>query len=85
MKRHIYLVSQDENYDYDTFDSFVVVANSEVRARYTHPSSGEVGCWNGQTEAYDTWAPVEYVTIERIGTADPGMEEGIVCSSFNAG
>ena len=35
---NIYLVSQDINRNYDTYDSFVCIAESEDAARMMHPS-----------------------------------------------
>jgi len=35
----IYLVSQDVNHNYDTYDSMVVVAKNEESAKRIHPSS----------------------------------------------
>lgn len=33
-----------------------------------------------------TWAPnIKYVSVELIGTAEPGTERGVILASFNAG
>lgn len=34
----IYLLEQDWNNDYDTYDSVVVIAENEAEARLIHPS-----------------------------------------------
>ena len=34
---NLYYVWQDENNDYDTYDSFVVCAENEEEAKNTHP------------------------------------------------
>ena len=39
MKLNLYLITQDTNYDYDTYDAAVVVAESEVEAKTMHPAS----------------------------------------------
>jgi hypothetical protein len=79
----LWLVSQEENDNYDTFDSFVVAAETEQEAKFTHPSKrGE--SWDGKSDDYDTWAPVEYVKVALIGEAAEGVS-GIICASFNAG
>lgn len=57
---NIYLVIQPEKYTgYDTFDSFIVVANTEDEARYTHPTGSEQydhekKLWYHQNETGDT-------------------------------
>ena len=79
---NIYLCSQDENCDYDTYDSFVCYAETEEQARNIYPTSPN---YNTEPE-WDTWASSpEKVTVELLGTALPGSEVGVICSSFNAG
>ena len=76
---NLYLISQDENQGYDTYDSAVVAAESEDAARQIHPSDG----WDC---AFGTWCKTpEAVTVVFIGTAAPHVLPGIVVSSFNAG
>lgn len=92
---NIYLISQSENNDYDTYDSAVVVAESEEEARDTHPSDGgmsysmaEAYGSDSQKWSYDfsTWAShPKNVEVQLIGKASPDMEKGVVCASFNAG
>lgn len=72
----LYLVEQDHNTDYDTYDSAVVVASSAKEAR-------EITIGNK-----DTWAAPEHVKAERVGKMTQlqnyvGGE--IICASFNAG
>ena len=31
------------------------------------------------------WAPVDKVEVKFLGSADPSVEAGVVCASFNAG
>jgi hypothetical protein len=73
---NIYRIWQDYVTGYDTFDSAVVVAESEEEARQINPvgypdSSG--------------WCDPKYVQVELIGVAVEGMVKGIVVASFNAG
>ena len=76
---NLYFVWQDENNDYDTYDSFVVCAENEEEAKNTHPD-GDVN-WRSCT-----WASSpEKVKCELIGTASDNAERGIVIASFNAG
>lgn len=51
---NIYLVEQDINNDYDTYDSFIVIAESEQQAREIHPSAHATHHKNG--EWYGTYA-----------------------------
>lgn len=79
---NIYYISQDENNDYDTYDSMVVVANSEEEAKQIHPRrDGWIdNIWN-------VWASSpERVKVELVGTASNKYREpGIILASFNAG
>lgn len=85
----LFLIFQDANSNYDTFDSAVVVAESAVAAGLIHPYGNME--WNGKSwrrpgSDWDdsTWAPPESVGVTEIGTANEGVA-GVVCSSFNAG
>jgi hypothetical protein len=81
---NLYLVSQNINGDYDSFDSFVVAAEDEESARYTHPSS-KYKKWNGEDKS-GTWCAVQYVVVSLIGVAQDGYKnKQIICASFNAG
>jgi hypothetical protein len=87
---NIYLLSQNENGGYDTFDSLVVVAKSEAKARMIHPSESygisREDAWGDSDRAYSSWASKpENVTVSHIGKANTGANEGIVITSFNAG
>jgi len=78
---NIYKLTQDENGGYDTYDSMVVIAESEADAKSMHPSKAKDwdSPWSG-------WASSpNYVTCELIGTATEGSIAGIVVASFNAG
>ena len=78
---NIYLLEQNINRGYDTYDSFVCIAKTEEEAKNTMPS--EELKWGA---AYSPWAnrPSDVKAI-KIGTADSAVTAGIVCSSFNAG
>ena len=80
-KLYLYLISQDENRGYDTYDSAVVVAESEEEARNTLPAD-----WIQWGESYSPWvSSPDKVSVELVGTAAKGSEKGVVCASFNAG
>ncbi len=76
-KLNIYLISQDVNKEYDTYDSAVVIAENEDDARIIHP-----GC---TFDNFYTWANPNNVKVKLVGTALPDLKRGVVCASFNAG
>jgi len=80
-KMNLYLISQDVNNGYDTYDSAVVSAVSEDAARSIHPGEHD---WDGKAEMYGPWCAKENVTVRLIGTAADDVS-GVVCASFNAG
>ena len=79
---NIYLISQDENHDFDTFDSMVVVAHNEHEAKFIHPHSQK--SWTDADSSYWCASPND-VTANLIGVASPHMIEGVVLRSYNAG
>ena len=88
-KLNLYLLTQDVNSDYDTYDSAVVAAKTEEEARMIHPAEFENpdrGNWLGiEEENWSSWCDAENVTVLLIGTADKSIKKGVVISSFNAG
>ena len=82
----LFLISQDENDDYDTYDSAVVAAPDEESARQMDPG-GENGAFaNFSCEAFCTWcSSADKVTVKLIGNAVPDLPIGVVCASFRAG
>ena len=89
---NLYLISQDENMGYDTYDSAVVAAPNEDIARNTNPAGGPL--LNDETAHersrwgwhYSSWcSDPSKVKVELIGTAAENIEQGVICASFNAG
>lgn len=80
----LFLISQSQNNDYDTYDSAVVAAPDEETAKQMSPGNGEpVDNWSAR---FSSWcSSPEYVTVRHLGDAAPDIEQGIVCASFNAG
>jgi len=82
---NLYLLSQDERYGYDTFDSCVVVAKSAKDAVQINPS------WNHKWDTgwvSGVWATKpENVDCEYLGPLESSdYKEGkVVIASFNAG
>ena len=77
----LFLISQNENNNYDTYDSAVVTAPDEETARRIDPSTGRL---------MHNWGSVwcsapEVVDVSYLGEAAEGTEQGVVCASFNAG
>ena len=98
---NLYLISQDVNNDYDTFDSAVVAAESEGDARtispcgfVTHVADGHwMGTYPGgrdKGKAYKR-SGISWVSYSDIGNVTvkylgvTKLERGLVLSSFNAG
>jgi hypothetical protein len=71
----LWLLSQTENCDYDTFDALVVAAPSASAAKRIHPCP----------QCSNTWVTQKHVMVKYIGTAAPDTKEGIILSSFRAG
>jgi len=76
-KMNLYLISQDVNQAYDTFDSAVVCAETEDMARMMRPGENQ-GRW-------EVWCEAKDVKVELIGISGDGIEAGVVLVSFNAG
>ena len=79
---NLYLLTQDVNNGYDTYDSCVVAAPDEESARRIHPGRDD---WNDDYYARKTWARIHEVAVSLIGTAKEGTSAGVVLASFNAG
>jgi hypothetical protein len=81
---NLYLLTQDTNNGYDTYDSCIVAAESLEDAVMISPSSTS---WeDAATSRWSTWAryPKEVAATE-IGKANNDVERGVILSSFNAG
>ena len=91
---NLYLLSQDENKGWDTYDSAIVAAESEEEARKICPS-GMYEWHNGwyydylPTRRYcprSDWAnDIANISVKLIGVADPTVSRGVILASFNAG
>ena len=83
---NLYVIRQSVNNRYDTYDSAVVIAQSEEEAKTIHPDGSRWidGAWTGSFCA-STWCKPEQVRVELIGTSSSGASGTVVISSFNAG
>jgi hypothetical protein len=85
----LWLLSQDVNINYDTYDSCVVVEETAEKAKRVHPNGflranekGEFGYPYGS----DWVISVENVNAKYIGEADSDLKAGdVICASYNAG
>ena len=82
---NLYLISQSMNDDYDTYDSAVVAAANEKTTRFMNPGNGKKMTKREWSYSYSIWCnKPEYVNVKLIGEAAPHINEGVICSSFNA-
>jgi sensor histidine kinase regulating citrate/malate metabolism len=80
----LYLISQNVNNGYDTYDAAIVAAVDEDSARLTHPT-GKRLVGKPVDEPDDAWAPIKDVSVVLIGKAAVGVVPGVVLASYNAG
>jgi len=81
MTLYLYLIEQDRNDGYDTYDSAVVVAKSAAQAKRIHPGEKPLD------EDRGTWTnDPDDVAATQLGVAGPKLKAGdVLCASFNAG
>ena len=78
----LFLIEQNVNTGYDTYDSAVVRASSSDFAQYMHPAGGDI---RDADKGWFTWATdSKDVTVTLIGDCPIG-ETAVICASFNAG
>jgi hypothetical protein len=78
---NIYRITQDEHRGYDTYDSAIVVAESENEAKKITPDGNSF-----RANFSSVWATKpENVTVELVGTTDLFPTGTVLCASFNAG
>jgi len=82
----IYLISQEENNSYDTYDSAVVIAPDESYAIDMDPSSGDKIDWLKEAKrSWTSWATNrDSVSVTYLGESAKD-EIMVVCASYNAG
>jgi len=81
----LFLISQSQHDDYDTYDAAVVIAENEEEARNMNPSDGESMTEEDWKRSFSTWCnSPEHVKVEYLGES-VSDEKGVVCASFNAG
>jgi len=78
---NLYLLSQGVNNGYETYDSAVVCAETEEKARFIHPDRHAI--WDNH--GIESWCEPKDVCVELIGIAVEGMKVGVVCASYSLG
>lgn len=80
----LYLLSQTVNNDYDTYDSVIVCAESEDKARLIRPDMTK---WDQVSPYYyGSWVKTsDEVNVKYLGEADSTISQGVVLASYNAG
>lgn len=86
---NLYLLRQDVNTHSKYFDSCVVCAENEDEAKRMHPNG--IYYWNAyylQRKIFQDWDKTWTSDFDRIhcmflGIAEPRVQKGVLCSSFN--
>lgn len=74
---NLYLVSQNYNSGYDTYDSMIIAAKNEKEAKtISIEVTDNPTCWVDN---------LDQLEVEKIGKANPETESGLILASFNAG
>jgi len=90
---YIYLIDQNVNSEWYSYDSAVVAAPDIETAKFTHPDNKSI--WNGKTWVdkktqeksfeYERWCSPSYVDVRLIGMASRKTQPGVICTAFIAG
>ncbi len=89
---NLYIISQNVNSQYDTFDSAVVAAETPDDARKIHPDNLVFRAGRFKNEhrevgdREDDWVDLDQICcikVELVGTTT--KPKGVILSSFNAG
>lgn len=81
---NIYYLHQNTWNDYDTYDSAVVIAETEEQAKRMHPHGGDIS--QEEANRYKDWpSDPEEITCKFLGVAEGISESYVVCASYNAG
>lgn len=82
----IFLISQEANNGYDTFDAAVVCAPDELTARNMNPGNGQPMTEATWQKSYSPWcSSLEQVRAQYLGEAEECAKQGVVLASYNAG
>lgn len=81
---NLYLLTQNINTGYDTYDSCIVAAECKHDARRIDPNRDE-DYWKKYPDRMEMWVPytqIEEIQVKKIGTTD--LPVGLVLASFHA-
>ena len=96
---NIYLLTQNDQNGYETYDSCVVIAENDDDARRIHPIGSDWYVWLEDAESWgfvyadgriepesiSNWTnDINKIIVHNIGISHID-EPGVVCASFNAG
>lgn len=82
---NLYLISQDVNEDWDTYDSAVVAAQSVEEARKIHPENSHCNPRRVSGFLEKSWCDPSHVKVTLIGERTKYPAGTVVIASFNAG
>ena len=83
---NLYLISQEANYTYETYDSAVVCTPDEETARNMYPGDGTDMNSDSWLDRFNCWcSSPDQVTVQYLGKADESIKQGVVLASYNAG
>ncbi len=78
----LYLLTQNTNLDYDTYDSLIVCAENKEEAKKIRPDKEK----RGECKTYGCWVcKIEDVQCREIWIASKWIEKWVILASFNAG
>jgi len=82
----LFLISQNQNNEFNTYDSAVVAAPDEETAKWMNPINGKpIDDWGLGKKYYHWCNGPEYVTVRYLGEAVGDVEQGVVCASYIGG
>lgn len=76
----LFLLTQNVNNNYNTYDACVVCAQSKEEAVKIHPD-GETLDWDRN----GSWATKDLVECVEIGIANQAQGKGVILASYNPG
>jgi len=79
----LFLISQNTNNNYDTFDSAVVCVPDEETARHCNPQNGEKMRASDWRSNYWCKSPLE-VNVKYLGEAAKDITDTLILASYNA-
>jgi len=79
----LFLISQTQNQEWDTYLAAVVAAPDEGTARNMDPENGQPVQWGRRQ--HEWCQEPQQVIVRYLGEAAPDIQAGVVCASYKAG